>query len=319
MGKKAAEKRKAVVALGGNAISTSTGRNFIENQFLQTRRSMAGIIELIRKGYKIVITHGNGPQVGEALLRMEYSLSVSIPRPLGILVADTQGGIGYMIEQTLINGLKWIEIEKPVATLVTQVVVDRNDPKLKKPTKFIGTAYSEEEAKMLAKAHGWVVKEDKGRGFRRVVGSPKPLTIINKDVIRLLLDAGHVVICAGGGGVPVFQMKNNFYEGIDAVIDKDRAAAVLANDIGAQDLIILTEVDKVALNFDTDEQQDLDHLSVKDAKKYLKAGHFPPGNMGPKIEAAIQFLEEGGERALIASVENVIDAVYKENGTWITK
>ncbi len=312
-------KRTAVVALGGNAISTSTERNLIERQFQQTRKSMAGIIELIHKGYRVVITHGNGPQVGEGLLRMEHSLDISFPRPLGVLVADTQGGIGYMIEQSLQNGLRWRGMSKQIATLVTQVVVDRNDPELKKPSKYIGRAYSMEQAEELGKEHGWVIREDKGRGFRRVVGSPIPQSIVNKDAIRLLLDADFVVICTGGGGVPVFVMKNGFYEGIDAVIDKDRAAAVMANDIQAQDLFILTEVDKVSLNFGTPEQKDLDHLTVKQAKKYLKAGHFPPGSMGPKIEAAIQFIEAGGERALIASVEDVIGSVYKSNGTWIEK
>lgn len=309
----------AVVALGGNAISSPTGDNTIARQFAQTRKSMVGIIELIHKGYNLVITHGNGPQVGEALLRMEHSLDVSLPRPLGVLVADTQGGIGYMIEQSLQNGLRWRGIDKPVVTLVTQVVVDDADPELKNPTKFIGRAYSKEMAETLAEDHDWVIREDKGRGYRRVVGSPKPLSIANKNVIRLLLDQGYVVIAAGGGGIPVFVMENNFYEGVDAVIDKDRAAAVLAKDIGAQDLFMLTEVDKVCLNFGTPEQKELDRLSVAQAKKYMKQGHFPPGSMGPKIEAAIQFLEAGGERALISSVENVIDAVYEESGTWIHK
>lgn len=311
--------RTAVVALGGNAISTSTGNNTIDRQFAQTRKSMVGIIELIHKGYNLVITHGNGPQVGEALLRMEHALDISFPRPLGVLVADTQGGIGYMVEQSLQNGLRWRGIDKPVVTLVTQVVVHHDDPELKNPTKFIGRAYSKDVAETLAEDHNWVIREDKGRGFRRVVGSPKPLNIANKDVIRLLLDQGYVVIAAGGGGIPVFVMENNFYEGVDAVIDKDRAAAVLAWDIGAQDLFMLTEVDKVCLNFGTPEQKELDRLSVAQAKKYLEQGHFPPGSMGPKIEAAIQFLEAGGERALISSVENVLDAVYEESGTWIHK
>ncbi|TKJ42497.1 carbamate kinase [candidate division LCP-89 bacterium B3_LCP] len=309
----------AIVALGGNAISSPTGDNTIAKQFTQTRKSMAGIIELIHKGYEIVITHGNGPQVGEALLRMEHSLDISFPRPLGVLVADTQGGIGYMIEQSLQNGLKWRDIEKPVATLVTQVVVDRDDPELSNPTKYIGRAFSKEVAEELAREHNWIIKEDKGRGFRRVVGSPIPLSILNKDVIRLLLKEGYVVVAAGGGGIPVFVMKNNFQEGIDAVIDKDRAAAVLANDVGADELFMLTEVDKVCLNFGTPEQVALDRLNISEARKYLEEGHFPPGNMGPKIEASIQFLEAGGKRALVSSVENVLSAVYEESGTWIYK
>jgi len=311
--------RVAVVALGGNAISTSTGDNFIERQFAQTRKSMAGILELVRKGYRLAITHGNGTQVGEGLLRMEHALDISFPRPLGVLVADTQGGIGYMIEQSLQNGLRWRDMEKTVATLVTQVVVDKDDPELLKPTKFIGRAYPQDQAEKLTQEHGWELKLDKARGYRRVVGSPKPLAIVNRDAIKLLLENDYIVICAGGGGVPVFVMKNGFYEGVDAVIDKDRAAAILALDIGAQDLFILTEVDKVALNFGTPEQKDLDQLTIAQAKKYMKKGQFPPGSMGPKIEAAIQFLESGGERALIASIDNVVGAVYHEGGTWITK
>jgi carbamate kinase len=311
--------RTAVVALGGNAISSPTGDNTIERQFAQTRKSIVGILELLRRGYRIAITHGNGPQVGEALLRMEHSLDVSIPRPLGVLVADTQGGIGYMIEQSLQNGLMKSGIEKPVATLMTQVIVDKNDPELKEPSKFIGRAYPKEVALELAQEHGWTVKEDKRRGYRRVVGSPKPISVVNKRAIRLLLDHNYIVICAGGGGVPVFVMENGAYEGVDAVIDKDRTAAVLALDIGAQDLFLLTEVDKVALNFGTDEQVNLDRLTVSEAKRYLREGHFPPGSMGPKIEAAVQFIETGGERALVASVENVIKAVYGTGGTWIVK
>ncbi|MFH1734492.1 MAG: carbamate kinase [bacterium] len=311
--------RCAVVALGGNAISTSTGDNFIERQFAQTRKSMAGILELIRKGYRLAITHGNGPQVGEGLLRMEHSLDISFPRPLGVLVADTQGGIGYMIEQSLQNGLRWRDMEKPVATLVTQVIVDKDDPELLTPSKYIGRAYPQEVAEKLMQEHGWEMKLDKARGYRRVVGSPKPLSIVNRDAIKLLLDNDFVVICVGGGGIPVFVMKNGFYEGVDAVIDKDRAAAILALDIGAHDLFILTEVDKVALNFGTPEQKDLDQMTSAEAKQYLEEGQFPPGSMGPKIEAAISFLENGGERALIASIDNVIGAVYREGGTWITK
>jgi carbamate kinase len=309
--------RTAVVALGGNAISDPSGDTTITHQFAQTRKSLVGIIELIHKDYRLAITHGNGPQVGEGMLRMERALDVCPPRPLGVLVADTQGGIGYMIEQSLQNGLRWQGLSKQVATLVTQVVVHQDDPEMLNPSKFIGKAYSEAEVEALARDHGWLLKEDKGRGFRRVVGSPIPLEIVNKQAIRQLLDQDFVVICAGGGGIPVFVMANGFYEGVDAVIDKDRAAAVLARDIGAQDLFILTAVEKVSLNYRQPNQQELDRLTIAQAKQYLAQGQFPTGSMGPKIEAAIQFLESGGERALISSVERVIDAVHGETGTWI--
>jgi carbamate kinase len=309
--------RTAVVALGGNALSDPSGDNTIAHQFAQTRKSLVGIIDLVHKGYRLAITHGNGPQVGEGMLRMESALDVCPPRPLGVLVADTQGGIGYMIEQSLQNGLQWQGIKKPVVTLVTQVVVDENDPELLKPSKFIGKSYTREEAEALAKDHGWAILEDPGRGYRRVVGSPKPLAIANKSAIQQLLATGYIVICAGGGGIPVFVMANGFLEGVDAVIDKDRAAAVLATDINAQELFILTAVEKVALNFGKPEQRFLDRMTVAEAKQYLAEGQFPPGSMGPKIEAAIQFLEAGGERALISSVERVNDAVHGETGTWI--
>jgi carbamate kinase len=309
--------RTAVVALGGNAISDPSGDTTIAHQFAQTRKSLVGIIELIHKDYRLAITHGNGPQVGEGMLRMERALDVCPPRPLGVLVADTQGGIGYMIEQSLQNGLRWQGLSKPVATLVTQVVVHQDDPEMLNPSKFIGKAYSASEVEGLARDHGWLLKEDPGRGFRRVVGSPIPLEIVNKQAIRQLLDQDFVVICSGGGGIPVFVMANGFYEGVDAVIDKDRAAAVLARDIGAQDLFILTAVEKVSLNFRKRDQQELDRLTVAEAKAHLAKGQFPAGSMGPKIEAAIQFLESGGERALISSVERVIDAVHGETGTWI--
>ncbi len=311
--------RTAVVALGGNAISDPSGDNTIAHQFAQTRKSLAGIIELVHKGYRLVITHGNGPQVGEGMLRMEHSLDICPPRPLGVLVADTQGGIGYMIEQSLQNGLRWQGIDRQVVSLITQVVVEENDPELVQPSKFIGRAYSEKEAAEHIRNHGWAMREDKGRGFRRVVGSPRPLAIVNQEVIRHLLEANYIVICAGGGGIPVFVMANGFYEGVDAVVDKDRAAAVLAGDIGAQDLFLLTAVEKVALNFGKPDQRNLDRLTIAEAKQFLAEGHFPPGSMGPKIAAAIQFLEAGGERALISSVERVIDAVHGEAGTWICR
>ncbi len=309
--------RTAVVALGGNAISDPSSDNGIASQFAHTRKSMVGVIELIHKGYRLAITHGNGPQVGESMLRMERALDVCPPRPLGVVVADTQGGIGYMIEQSLLNGLRWQGITKHVVTLVTQVVVDQNDPEMLNPSKYVGKAYTKSEAERLGDQHDWLIREDAGRGHRRVVGSPIPLAIVNKIAIRQLLDRDYVVICSGGGGIPVFVMANGFYEGVDAVIDKDRSAAILARDIGAQDLFILTAVEKVTLNYGKPNRQDLDRLSIAEAKQYLGEGQFPPGNMGPKIEAAIHFLESGGERALISSVEAVIDAVHGETGTWI--
>ena len=311
------KKRKtAVVALGGNAITKEREKDSIPRQFDNTKESLAGIVELIRDGYNLAITHGNGPQVGNAILRVELAKDKATYLPLQICVADTEGGIGYMIEQCLENRLQEENITRDVVTIVTQVVVDKNDPSIKNPTKFIGQFYSKEEAQVFVRKSGWVVKEDSKRGWRRVVASPAPLEIVEKNTIKTLVADGTIVIAAGGGGVPVYE-ENRELIGLDAVIDKDRASAVLARDIGAELLLILTGVEKVALNFGTAEQEDLDKLTLKDAKRFSSDGHFPTGSMGPKIEAAIQFLESGGKEVVITSVEKAYAAVKKKAGTRI--
>jgi carbamate kinase len=304
-------KKTAVVALGGNAITKKGEEDTIARQFSNTRESLSGIVELIRDGYNLAITHGNGPQVGNAILRVELARDKAPILPLGVCVADTEGGMGYMIEQSLKNRLKKEEIRRDVITIVTQVIVDPNDPSIKEPTKFIGQFYTRQEAKKFAKQREWVVKEDRGKMWRRVVPSPIPLEIVEKKTIKTLVENGVIVIAAGGGGIPVYVMENGALEGVDAVIDKDRASAVLARDIGAELLLILTEVEKTSLNFGTLLQMDLDKLTVEEAKKYLKEGHFPPGSMGPKIEAAIQFLESGGKEVIITSVPRAYEAVTK--------
>ncbi len=309
-------KKTAVVALVGNAITREGEKDTIPRQFDNTKGSLAGIVELIRDGYNLAITHGNGPQVGNAVLRVELAKDKATYLPLQICVADTEGGIGYMIEQCLENRLREVGIRRDVVTIVTQVVVDKDDPSIKSPTKFIGQFYSKEEAKNFAKKSRWVVKEDSKRGWRRVVSSPVPLEIVEKSTIKTLVHKGTIVIAAGGGGVPVCK-ENGELKGLDAVIDKDRASAVLACDIGAELLLILTGVEKVALNFGTLLHEDLDRLSLKDAKKYLADSHFPPGSMGPKIEAAIQFLESGGKEVVITSVEKAYQSVKKKAGTRI--
>ncbi len=221
------EPRIAVVALGGNAISDPDKEDTIANQFAHTRKSLTGVIELVRRGYLLAITHGNGPQVGNCLLRVELSYPSAPLLPLGILVADTQGGMGYMIVQSLQNALKKINIKRDVVAIVTQVLVDKNDPSLTDPTKFIGQFYPETEAKELAKKHGWIVKSAGSKGWRQVVGSPIPKVIVNRSSIKRLVNSGMIVIASGGGGIPVYREDNGNLEGVDAVIDKDRAAAVM--------------------------------------------------------------------------------------------
>ncbi|MEW6686967.1 MAG: carbamate kinase [Candidatus Edwardsbacteria bacterium] len=310
--------KTAVVALGGNAIG-ATGKEDIHEQFANTRKSLVGIIELIRDGYNLAITHGNGPQVGNALLRVERTTDVIPPLPLGVIVADTEGGMGYMIEQSLQNRLQREKIKREVATIVTQVVVAQDDPSLLNPSKPIGPYYTKEEAEALVRERGWVVKEDAGRGYRRFVSSPIPKEIVNKKIIKQLVHSGIIVIAAGGGGIPVYVEKDGTYEGVDAVVDKDRASAVLARDISAETLMILTSVEKVAINYHQTNQKDLSWVRLEEIKDYYKDGQFAPGSMGPKIEAAIQFLESGGKQVVITSLDKVKEALEGRAGTKITK
>jgi len=305
----------AVVALGGNAISRKGEDDTIANQFRHTRESLAAIVPLLRRGYNLAITHGNGPQVGNAILRVELARGKAPILPLGICVADTEGGMGYMIAQSLQNRLACDGIDRHVTTVVTQVVVDRDDPAMANPTKYIGQFYTEEEAKRSAQERGWDVKQDGNRGWRRVVGSPRPKGIVEGPVIRAMVKEGTIVIAAGGGGIPVYYEDDGRLEGLDAVIDKDRASAVLAYEIGAQTLIILTEVDAVFINFGKPDQRELRRLTVAVARRHLSDAQFPAGSMGPKIEAAISFLEHGGEQVLITSIDKAAEALDGKAGT----
>jgi len=310
--------KKAVIALGGNAIA-ATGKEDIHEQFANTRKSLEGIVELIQEGYNLAITHGNGPQVGNALLRVERTIKDIPALPLGVIVADTEGGMGYMIEQSLQNKLHRLGIDRDVVTLVTQVIVDPDDPSIINPTKYIGPFYTEKQAQALSELYNWVIREDSGRGFRRLVPSPIPTRIINRHIIRQLVDQGAIVIAAGGGGIPVYIEQDGTYEGVDAVIDKDRATAVLARDIKARTLMILTGVDNVYLNFKKPNAVKLEKITLAEAKEYLSQGHFPAGSMGPKIEAAVGFLESGGEEVIITSLEKAKPALLDSAGTHIVK
>jgi carbamate kinase len=308
----------AVVALGGNAISNPNEPDTITNQFQHARDALIGVVDLILRGYRVAVTHGNGPQVGNALLRVELTKSQAPSLPLGVIVADTEGGMGYMIEQCLQNVLlRRGGIARDVVTIVTQTIVDPNDPALKDPTKFIGQFYTEAEAKKLAETEGWVVKPYGDRGWRRVVGSPEPLEILNGPTVKQLIETGKIVIAVGGGGIPVYREPDGWLEGVDAVIDKDRASAILARDIGAQDLFILTETEFVSLNYGKPDQKNLHQVTVSELEEFRRQGHFPAGSMGPKIEAAIKFLRSGGQRVIICSLARLIDSIDGKSGTTI--
>jgi len=307
-----------VIALGGNAITREFEEGNIYQQFANTRRSLEGVVELAVLGYKIAVTHGNGPQVGQYMIRVDESLNLVPPVPLGVIVADVEGGMGYMIGQTMMNKLKTRNVSRRVVTVITQVLVNKNDPSILDPDKFVGSFYTENDARKLAEERGWLMKPFANRGWRRVVPSPIPIEIIEKDVICELVNKDYIVIAAGGGGIPVYYEDDGRLEGVDAVVDKDRTAAILAKDIGADELIILTDTDYVYLNFGTSRQQKLTSITVEQAQKYYDDGHFPPGSMGPKIEAAIQFVQSGGKRTIITSIDNAKESVTGNTGTLIS-
>ncbi|MDI6916948.1 MAG: carbamate kinase [Thermoplasmatales archaeon] len=308
--------RKAVVAIGGNSILRADQKGTVPEQFANTAETVEHIADMIEAGYDLVITHGNGPQVGDMLLRSEKTEELLYPLLLDICDSNTQGSMGYMIQQTLGNVLKKRKIKKYIITVVTQVVVDRNDSAFKKPTKPIGSFYSKENAERYRKEKKWNIIEDAGRGYRRVVPSPEPLEIVENETIKKLVNDGVIVIAVGGGGIPVVKEKN-FLKGVEAVIDKDLASSLLASNINAELLLISTNVEKVFLNYNKPEQKGIDRMSVEEAKKYLSEGHFPPGSMGPKIEAGIRFLEKGGKEVIITSPECIGDALKNKTGTHI--
>jgi carbamate kinase len=312
--------KKAVLALGGNAIIQPGQKGTITEQFKNTRESLGGIVELISQGYQLAITHGNGPQVGNMLIQQMAGIDRGIaPLPLGVLNAATEGTMGYMIEQSLQNRLIKSNIKKEVITIATQVLVDKNDPSIQNPTKPVGPFYTKEQAEVLKAEYGWTIVEDAGRGYRQVVPSPIPKEIIPFHTIKSLVEQGQIVIACGGGGIPVYREEDGTLEGVDAVIDKDFASGLLAKEIEADLLVILTGVDRVAINFGKENQQDLESMTVSEAKKHLEDGQFPKGSMGPKIAAAIRFIEEGGNKVLITSIERIVDAFEGKTGTIITK
>lgn len=313
------ESKLAVLAIGGNSLIKDKNHIALSWQYEAVKETGKYIAELIAEGMNIVITHGNGPQVGFIYRRGELGRHELPLIPLDICGADTQGAIGYMIQKALLNHFRRMGVAKKVTTVVTQTLVNTDDPSFGHPTKPIGSFMSEEEALSNRKEFGWEVVEDAGRGFRRVVPSPIPREIIELDVIRLLIERGYVVVATGGGGIPVIRNEVGEIEGVEAVIDKDLASSLLARNLGADTFIISTAIDAVYLNFGTENQKPIRHAALPEIKRYLAEGHFKPGSMKPKIESIILFLEGGGRKAIIASPENLLKSVRGESGTTIVK
>ncbi|GAC1443105.1 MAG: carbamate kinase [Chloroflexota bacterium] len=308
----------AVIAFGGNAILPSGSQGTLEEQRENLKRMSEQLGRLVLDGHNVVVTHGNGPQVGEIMLKSDLARDVVSPLTLDVAGALSQGQIGYMLQQEIANFFRTAGANRTVCSIVTQVTVDANDPAFKQPTKPIGRFYSEQEASAIRTTKGWAMVEDAGRGYRRVVPSPIPLEIVEWPAIRFLVEARVLVIAAGGGGVPVV-LQNGCMRGVEAVIDKDLAAARLASLVGARTLVLLTEVDNVAIDFGTPHQRALGEVSLQQMAAYHSEGQFPAGSMGPKVKAAIEFLQGGGVRAIITSTENLSAAVAGGNvGTQIT-
>lgn len=308
--------KKIVIALGGNALQEAGKPATAESQLKVVEKTSEYIADIILSDYDVVLAHGNGPQVGRIVLQNEYATSVTPAMPFDVCGAMSQGYIGYHMQQGLEKVLRHRGCNKRVATVVTQVVVDKFDPKFQNPSKPIGPFYTEEEAKAIADQKGYFMKEDSGRGWRRVVASPMPIEIMELDAVKCLIDGGFIPITVGGGGIPVIKDENGNYIGTAAVIDKDLASEKLAEDIDADALVILTAVEKVCINFGKPDQKELSEISVAEARQYIAEGHFAPGSMLPKIEAAIKFVEsKPGRKAIITSLDKAVEALAGKAGT----
>lgn len=305
-----------VVAIGGNSLIKDAKHQSVADQYQVAAETCRHLADLVEAGYDLVVTHGNGPQVGFGLIRSERCGSILGPVPLDSCVAETQGLIGYMLQQNLENEFRRRNLPKHAVSIVTEVGVDAEDAAFRRPTKPIGPFLSKEEAEKHALEDGWSIVEDSGRGFRRVVASPKPVSIVQHEAVRALIASGFVVIAVGGGGIPVVD-ENGALRGAAAVIDKDRAGAMLATFLGADLLVVSTAVPKVSLNYNKPDQVDLDVLTTDEAREYMCQGHFPAGSMGPKIEAAADFVERGGEAAIITSPDRIFEAAQGRAGTRI--
>jgi carbamate kinase len=307
----------AVVAVGGNALIVDKQHEDVASQIAAVEETSKHIADMIQRGWNVIVTHGNGPQVGFILRRNELAAGEVHSTPLDVIGADTQGSIGYMLAQALDNEFTRRGIQRSVAAVVTQVVVDRNDPGFKNPTKGIGGFTTKENAQKFAD-EGWMVKEDAGRGWRRMIASPMPLKIVELPAIKTLITSGFIVVGVGGGGIPVVEDEQGRLKGVFAVIDKDRASALIAAEMKVDVFLISTAVEKVAINFNKPNQQWLEELTLSQAKQYYKEGHFLSGSMGPKIEAMIAFMEANPTgKGLITDPPHIVDALDGKTGTWI--
>ena len=309
--------KSVMIALGGNALSPKGEAGTIYQQFSHTRESLDAIMHFVNLEYNICLTHGNGPQVGDELYRMELTYSDIPPLPLGVCVAQTQGSIGYMLQQSLQNALKEHQIEREVVTLITQTIVDADDPSIKNPTKFIGQRYTKAEAENMAQNFGWIIREQNEGEWRQVVPSPLPQYIEHGKSIQTLVDHGIIVIASGGGGIPAYWNKDGNLEGLDAVVDKDLSAALLGRVIKASELWIITDVDSVSINYGSTNEKTIHEMTTDEASAYHAEGHFQSGTMGPKIEAALYFLKYHGDKVVITSIDGISEAIEGKNGTLI--
>lgn len=305
----------AVVAFGGNVLHPPDERGTQREQLRNARRAARRLVALVRQGYRLLVVHGNGPQVGSILIQMEEASTKVPPFSLDVAVAMSQGSMGYMIGLALQNGLARLGQPPRVVCVLTEVVVDENDPAFLRPTKPIGPFFTAYRASVLARKKRWTIVEDAGRGYRRVVASPRPREVLNLEAIRALLDRDYVVIAGGGGGIPVVRTERGLLRGVEAVVDKDYTSGLLASRLGADLFVILTGVPRVALHYNTPHQRWLDRMSVAEAERYMQEGHFPPGSMGPKVEAAIGYLRSGGRSVLITSIDELPRALRGESGT----
>jgi carbamate kinase len=310
--------QRIVVAVGGNSLARSRQGNTIPEQYKNAETTCRSLGALIAAGHELILTHGNGPQVGNILLRVELAHEHGrvYRLPLDICVADTQGGIGYMLQQALHNDLRARGIERQIVSLVTQVLVDERDPDFQDPSKPVGPFLGEAQAQQLMRERGWKMREDAGRGWRRVVPSPKPLRVLEVDAVRAVLAAGITPISVGGGGVPVVERDGKLV-GVEAVVDKDRATALLARDLAADVFVLSTGVDRVYLDWGKPTQRGVANLTRDEARRYLAEGQFPPGSMGPKIESALAFLDGGGKKALVTEPEQLLETLEGRAGTTI--
>ncbi len=310
-------RKLAVVAFGGNALLRPEDRGTQEEQIARAKQAARWLAEIVRRGFQLIVVHGNGPQVGNILVQAEEASTKIPPQSLDLCVAQTEGAIGFLLQQAIRNRLESVGTAGEVATILTEVEVDGNDPAFKKPTKPIGPFFTRYRAEALERDLGWTMREDAGRGWRHVVPSPKPLRILNLETIRHMLLRAEVVIAAGGGGIPVVRGRDGQWRGIDAVIDKDFASSLLATNLEADLYIILTGVNAVSIDYGKPTQRSLDRMTVAEAEKHLATGQFPAGSMGPKIEAAVQFVKNTGKEVLITDVEHLREALEGRDGTLI--